>query len=47
MLSAMSHIGLEFLTNFLNMSKLQNRQNRHIFGISQGPVTYFENQVFS
>ena len=25
MLSATSHIGLEFLTNFLNMSKLQNR----------------------
>ena len=25
MLSATSHIGLEFLTKFLNMSKLQNR----------------------
>ena len=25
MLSATSHIGLEFLTEFLNMSKLQNR----------------------
>ena len=46
MLSATSHIGLEFLTKFLNMSKLQNRlillyQSLPLHsdeGLAQGPT---------
>ena len=38
MLSATSHIGLEFLTKFLNMSKLQNRQTRLILVYHRVPL---------
>ena len=39
MLSATSHIGLEFLTKFLNMSKLQNRL---ILLYQSLPLHYFD-----
>ena len=40
MLSATSHIGLEFLTKFLKMSKLQNRQTRLISVYHRVPLQH-------